>query len=80
MHRNAISNLQRYREIRTAAKKMIIKKKREFLRAKIAEIEIAHTQSKVKKFYRELKIHSTTFQHRLNVCLGINGNALGEEK
>ncbi|XP_071577719.1 uncharacterized protein [Temnothorax nylanderi] len=33
-----------------------------------------------KKFYRELKTHSASFQPRLNLCLDINGNTLMEEK
>ncbi|XP_077273295.1 uncharacterized protein LOC143903519 [Temnothorax americanus] len=33
-----------------------------------------------KKFYRELKTHSASFQPRLNLCLDINGNTLTEEK
>lgn len=47
---------------------------------KISEIEAAHTQNKVKMFYRKIKAHNTSFQPRLNICMNINRNTLTEGK
>lgn len=46
----------------------------------MADIEVTHTLNDVRKFYRELKSHSTSFQPRLNLCIDENGNTLTEEK
>lgn len=55
-------------------------KKREFVKRRLEEIETARTQREARKFYRDLKTHSTTFQPKLNVCIDKNGNTLVEEE
>lgn len=61
LNRHTRSNLQHYKELRTAAKKEIRKKKRKFLNAKICEVEAACAQGKAKVFYKELKTRSSFF-------------------
>lgn len=78
--RNTRRNQQQYKELRTAAKKLIRREKREFMNSKISEIQRSHYQNNFKKFYADIKFHSSAFQPRLNICRDINENVLEEEK
>lgn len=80
--RNMRRNQQQYKELRTAAKKLIRREKREFMNSKISEIQRSQNnyQNNFKKFYADIKFHSSAFQPRLNICRDINENVLEEEK
>lgn len=51
-----------------------------FINSKISEIQRSHYQNNFKKFYANIKFHSSAFQPRLYIYRDINGNVLEEEK
>lgn len=79
LSRDTRSNQQQYKKLRMTAKKLIRRKKRGFINSKMAEILLNHSQNNLKKFYTDIKFHSSSFQLRLNICRDIKRNILEEE-
>jgi endonuclease/exonuclease/phosphatase family metal-dependent hydrolase len=80
LQRDTRSNRARYKESRKVANKLCRKKKREFMKKHIENIEAMNERNDSRKFYQAIKMMRKGFQPNLIACKDKNGKVLGEDK
>lgn len=73
-------NVERYKESRRQANKILRKKKKQFLKGYMEKIEELNTQNESRKLYQAIKRMTNKFQPRTNECKDKNGRLVGTEE
>lgn len=73
-------NYETYREKRGVANKICRRKKKDWLKEQLLEINSLQRQNKRRKLYKAMSFQTKTFQPKINGCRSKVGRLLGEEK
>jgi hypothetical protein len=80
LQRETRGNQEKYEESRKKASKVCHRKKREWIKRKVEEMEELWEQNEERNFYLNVQKSRRGYQPRLNVCKNKEGEIIGEGK